>query len=117
MSREHDFLNLVALIQQSRASAIKSVNTELINLYWNVGAYISKRIASANWGEKTVDELALFIQNNHPDLKGFNKRGLYRMRQFYDTYSDKAIVSPLATQLQNTDYKHNAIMSLAMTIR
>lgn len=115
MSQEPDFLNVIALIKQSRANALKSVNTEMINLYWNVGAYISRKIASANWGEKTVEELAFFIQNNHPDLKGFNRRGLYRMRQFYETYRSEAIVSPAMAQLQNTEIKKDTIVSLPMT--
>ena len=59
---EKQFADIITLIKQSRVNAIKAVNTELINLYWNVGAYISKKVAAANWGQKTVDELAGFIQ-------------------------------------------------------
>lgn len=70
---------------------MKAVNTELINLYWQVGEYISRRIATASWGEKTVEELAFYLKRNHPELKGFNRRGLYRMKQFYDTYSKSAL--------------------------
>ena len=58
---DKEFAEIIELIKQSRATAIKAVNTELINLYWNVGAYLDKQLANANWGEKTVDELASFI--------------------------------------------------------
>lgn len=109
------FKDIVALIQQSRNNAVKAVNTELINLYWNVGAYISKKIAAANWGEKTVEELASFIQKNHSELKGFNKRGLYRMRQFYETYNQLPIVTPAVAQIQNTEIQNNTIVSSVMT--
>ncbi|MCH5685471.1 PDDEXK nuclease domain-containing protein [Niabella sp. W65] len=94
------FSDVINLIQQSRVNAIKTVNTELINLYWNVGAYIKQKLSVAEWGDRTVDELAGFIQKNNPDLKGFNRRGLYRMVQFYDTYAQTQFVSPLATQVQ-----------------
>jgi hypothetical protein len=87
----------------------------MINLYWNVGAYIKKQLASAGWGEKTVDELADFIQKNHPDLKGFNRRGLYRMKQFYETYSSMSFVSSLMTQIQISDFKESGIVSSTMT--
>ncbi len=40
-----------------------------------------------DWGEGTVDELANFIALKMPSLTGFNRRGLYRMKQFYETYS------------------------------
>ena len=48
------FFEIVQLIKQSRNNALKAVNTELVNLYWNVGAYISKQLANASWGEKTL---------------------------------------------------------------
>jgi predicted nuclease of restriction endonuclease-like (RecB) superfamily len=104
---QKQFAAIIALIKQSRVMAIKAVNTELINLYWNVGAYISNRIANAGWGDKTVSDLAAVIQKNHPELKGFNRRGLYRMKQFYEIYNDTSIVSPVVTQLQLPENKSN----------
>jgi hypothetical protein len=65
-----------------------------------VGAIIRKRLATAGWGEKTVDELAEFIQRNHPELKGFNRRGLYRMKQFYETYASATFVVSVPGQIQ-----------------
>lgn len=106
-----EFTGIIELIKQSRAAAIKAVNTELINLYWNVGAYISKRIVSANWGEKTVDELAAFIQKNHPELKGFNRSGLYRMKQFYETYVLTSFVAPVVTQIQIAENEDDKIVA------
>jgi hypothetical protein len=41
---------------------VKAVNKEMINLYWNVGQYISNQVLNATWGDKTVDDLAHFIQ-------------------------------------------------------
>lgn len=112
---DNQFADIIELIKQSRAAAIKAVNTELINLYWNVGAYISKRLTEANWGEKTVDELAVFIQKNHPELKGFNRRGFYRMIQFYETYSSSAFVAPVVRQMQNTENRDTEIVSALWT--
>lgn len=112
---QYNFSAVVALIQQARAAAVKAVNVELINLYWNVGAHISHQLKTQNRGSKTVDELAVFIQTDHPDVKGFNRRGLYRMKQFYETYVSAAFVSPLATQLQVIENQGNEIVSSAMT--
>lgn len=112
---EKQFADIIQLIKQSRTNAIKAVNTELINLYWNVGAYINMQLSNANWGEKTVDELADFIQKNHPELKGFNRRGLYRMKQFYETYTSTAFVSSIRAQLQIADNQSAEIVSSAMT--
>ena len=100
---EQKFTDIILLIQQSRSNAIKAVNVELINLYWNIGAYIKQKLSVSDWGDKTVDELAKFIQKNNPELKGFNRSNLYRMIQFYDTYDSVEFVAPLAQQLQNNE--------------
>jgi predicted nuclease of restriction endonuclease-like (RecB) superfamily len=101
------FAEVVTLIQQARQRAFQAVNTELIELYWRVGEYISRKLASAAWGEGVVEQLARYIAQEHPDWKGFERRNLFRMRQFYETYRDDEIVSPLVTQLSWT---HNLII-------
>ena len=105
----NDFINVVNLIQEARENAIRKVNEELILLYWNVGKYISEQLESQKWGSSYVDELASFISENCPDVKGFNRRGLYRMKQFYETYKDKEFVSTLLTQISWSN--HLAILS------
>ncbi len=98
---------------QARYNAIKNVNTELVKLYWNIGEYISKKLASAEWGDAVVDQLADYIQIKHPEFKGFTRRGLYRMRQFYETYRQKDIVSAVLTQISWTN--HLLILSKTKT--
>jgi predicted nuclease of restriction endonuclease-like (RecB) superfamily len=87
------FSDILTLAQQARNSAYKNVNAELINLYWQIGEYISFKIESSEWGMNVVDKLADFIQKKSPDLKGFDRRGLYRMKQFYETYSPQQIIN------------------------
>ncbi|MEI5984418.1 PDDEXK nuclease domain-containing protein [Sphingobacterium sp. PU5-4] len=101
------FTEIISLIQQSRNKAIKAVNVELINLYWNIGAYIKQKLSVAEWGDKTVDELAQFIQKNNPELKGFNRRGLYRMIQFYETYQHVEFVASVKRQFQHADNQYD----------
>lgn len=115
LSQQQNFSEIVLMIRESHSNAVKAVNTELINLYWNVGQYISKQLASATWGDKTVEELATFIQKEYPEIKGFNRRGLYRMKQFYETYTSMSFVSSPMTQMQNTDNKTDGIVSSSMT--
>ncbi|MEZ0484974.1 PDDEXK nuclease domain-containing protein [Fibrella aquatica] len=83
-----DFSEVVTLIQQARQRAIASVNRELIDLYWNVGAYISKKVEASEWGDSVIMQLADYIQRQQSDLKGFSYRGLYRMKSFYEAYRD-----------------------------
>jgi predicted nuclease of restriction endonuclease-like (RecB) superfamily len=111
-----EFTGIIRLIKRSQQRAVQAVNTTLITLYWNVGKYISRRIETAAWGEKTVSTLANYIREKEPELKGFDRRGLYRMKQFYETYASvSTIVSPLVTQLLITDNEDDEILTPAVT--
>lgn len=82
-------------------------------MYWKVGKYLSGLCEGASYGDKVIDDVAEYISKAAPSIKGFNKRGLYRMCRFYETYRDDEIVSPLVTQLSWTN--HLLIMSKAKT--
>ncbi len=101
-----DFKHVVSLIQTARVRAYAKVNEELINLYYNVGKFVSQKAASAEWGTGVVDRLAQFIKENHPEIKGFTRRGLYRMKQFYETYKDSEFVTTLLTQIPWSAHLH-----------
>jgi len=98
----NDFLQIVQLIQATRYRALSSINSELVNLYWQVGQYVSTRLEKASWGDGTVAELAEYIKKHHPEIKGFDKKNLYRMCRFYQTYNDMRFVAPLVRQIQET---------------
>src|SRR5580692_5805140 len=115
MKRETQFLEVVGLIQRSKTKAYQSVNAELINCYWQVGEYISRRIADAIWGDKSIVDLAKFIEKFHPDLKGYNRRGLYRMKQFYETYCATQLVVSGNRQIQGSESQGHAIVSTVLS--
>ena len=100
---------LIEIIETSRKNALRKVNEELIRMYWLVGEYLSIESKSVAFGDKYIDTIAKEIQDMFPGIKGFNRRGLYRMKQFYELYKDNPIVSPLVTQLSWTN--HLLIMS------
>ena len=104
-----DFNKIIAIIEDSRSRAIKAVNAELIRMYWNVGEYLSALCANAAFGDKVIDEVAAYIAGSGTKVKGFNRRGLYRMKQFYETYRGDEFVSALLTQISWTN--HLQIMS------
>lgn len=108
------FTEIIVLIKQSRTNAIKAVNAELINLYWNIGEYISKKIGESEWGDSVVRELAKHIQQNEPEIKGFSDKNIWRMKQFYETYKDFPQLSALVS---NISWSHNlAIFSRCKTV-
>jgi predicted nuclease of restriction endonuclease-like (RecB) superfamily len=104
---EAGFTEIVQLIDTARQRAVQTVNAALIDLYWQVGAVISRKIAAAEWGDGVVDQLAAHIARTHPGLRGFTRRNLFRMRQFHDLYRDATDAVVLVRQLPWT---HNLII-------
>jgi predicted nuclease of restriction endonuclease-like (RecB) superfamily len=104
---EPSFHEIIGFIETARQRAFQAVNTELIGLYWRIGEYISRKLETAAWGEGVVDELARYIARHEGDLKGFTRRSLFRMRQFYETYHRDKKVAPLVRQLPWT---HNLLI-------
>jgi predicted nuclease of restriction endonuclease-like (RecB) superfamily len=96
---ERGFVEVAQLITQARQRAVQAVNTQLIELYWQVGAYISLKIERAEWGEGVVSQLAAYLAQTQPGLRGFTRPNLFRMRQFYEAYRNDEKVSPLVRQL------------------
>ncbi len=91
------FDEVLALIDAARRRAYQAVNAELVSLYWQLGEYISKKIASAEWGDGVVEELAATIARRYPGMHGYTRRNLFRMRQFYEAYRGDQKVSALLT--------------------
>ena len=106
-SPEGTFSEIAQLIEVKRTRAVRAVNTELIDLYWEIGKILSHKIEYEQWGKKVVDELAAYLKQNHPALSGFSRANLMRMRQFHNTYRDFPKVAPLVRQLS---WSHNLLI-------
>jgi len=104
---ERGFSEVVGLIATSQQRAFQAVNTTLIDLYWQVGEYISRKIEAAEWGDGVVPRLAAYIARTQPGMRGFTTSNLFRMKKFYETYRNEAISAPLAHQLP---WSHNLII-------
>lgn len=103
------FEEIIMIVENAKERAYRKVNEELILMYQEVGKYISQKTKEASYGSGFVNNVAEFFSTNYPELKGFNRRGLYRMKQFYELYSNDEKVSTLLTQLSWSN--HLTIMS------
>lgn len=109
------FAEVALLIREARQRAYTAVNSAQIDLYWQLGAYISAKISAASWGEKTVASLATYLAEHHPDLRGFTRASLFRMRQFFEAYRNAGpIVATLSRQLAWSH--HLAILGRCKTL-
>lgn len=102
LTPNHDFAELSQLIEERRGRVTRLMNTELIDLYWELGKRIELRIAAHGWGRATVTELADYLASHIPGLRGFSSSNLWRMRQFYETWKDAP--EKLATLLRELSW-------------
>jgi predicted nuclease of restriction endonuclease-like (RecB) superfamily len=104
-STETTFRELLVQIQQTRQKVFAQANTSLMELYWHIGHTISEKVQREAWGKGVVSELAHYIAQHAPEVKGFSDKNLWRMKQFYETYKGDEQLSALARVLPWT---HNA---------
>ena len=100
---QNTFGKVIDIIKTAKSNTYRKVNEELIKMYWLVGKFVSEETKEASYGDAYVNELSACIQKAFPGIKGFNRRGLYRMKQFYETYAGFEKVSPLVTQISWTN--------------
>jgi len=100
---ENDFTNFVkeikAKILSSQYEALKAVNKELINLYWDIGKDIVEKQEKFGWGKAIVQNLSNELQKEFIGIKGFSERNLWNMRNFYLEYKDNSKLQTLSAQI------------------
>ncbi len=94
-------------IKAAQATALKFVNHELINLYWDIGEIIAARQKEEGWGKSIVEKLASDIQSDFPAIKGFSARNIWYMRQLYQCYQKNL---NLQTLFVTINWTHNIII-------
>ena len=127
-SQSEDFAQVLQIIEQRRTRAAQAINHESVLTAWEVGAFVSNRIKNAAWGSKVVQQLAEYIHTQNPTLKGWSRRTIYKMVQFYENYSSIQFVeraSSLKLLSPKSDFEivptesaqigHNVIVSPAVT--
>ena len=95
IEKQFEFIN--SLIERHRSSAIALVNTEAMQMNWEIGQYISLQLKTARWGTKVVSDLADYLKRQSPKRRGFGKRHLYNMVKFYDTYSTETFAKIISS--------------------
>ena len=88
-----DFASVLQIIEQNRSQAVQAINHASVLTAWQVGAFVSVRIKNASWGSKVVQQLAEYIHTQNPILKGWSKRTIYKMVQFYETFTTEQFIA------------------------
>lgn len=96
LAGNNDFKNWVSRLKQDiRSAQFKAaikVNTELLRLYWRMGADICEKQKSASWGDGWLKELSRELMDEFPDMKGFSYRNLRYIRQWHEFYNQHCLI-------------------------
>ncbi len=92
-------------IRDAQTKALQAVNKELVALYWDIGKGIVEKQRTEKWGDGIVAKIAHDLQNRFPGIKGFSERNLWKMRDFYVSYSVNEKLQPLVAEI---GWTHNA---------
>ncbi len=95
----HFLLEIKTRIREAQYAALKAVNNELIQLYWDIGKKIVEQQEKHGWGKAIVETLAKDLQLEYQGIKGFSARNLWNMRNFYLVYKSNEKLQPLVAEI------------------
>lgn len=85
----HWIKDLKSKIHEARRKVAFSINSQIIELYWELGKYIADKQEKSNWGSSFIETVAIELGHEFPEIKGLSRRNLYAMCQLYKFYSTK----------------------------
>jgi len=100
-------MELKQRIRSAQYEALKAVNREMINLYWDIGQIIVTQQQGASWGKSVVEQLAKDLQAEFPGISGFSAANLWRMRLFYESYVNNEKLAPMVREI---GWSHNLVI-------
>jgi predicted nuclease of restriction endonuclease-like (RecB) superfamily len=80
---------LKSKIHEAKRKVAFSVNTQLLELYWEIGKDISFKRENSDWGSNFIVAIEVELRREFPEMKGFSRRNLYAILQWYTFYSAK----------------------------
>ena len=88
LQAQFEEIRQIITIHQSKA--LQEVNLEDLLMRWKIGQYVSTRLKTQEWGSKVVTQLSEFLSSGECSLRGYSRRNLYNMVEFYETYSSES---------------------------
>jgi predicted nuclease of restriction endonuclease-like (RecB) superfamily len=90
---------IVDRIQAARYAMQKTVSKETVLLYWDLGKSVSEKAKQAGWGKSVVEQLSKDLQQQFPGVRGFSARNIWRMKTFYEFYTQNEKLPPLVAEI------------------
>lgn len=96
-----------ARVHAAQQRATLAVNSELLQLYWNLGRDILDRQEREGWGAGVVDQVSVDLRAAFPEMRGFSRANLMYMRAFAEAWPEADFVQQPVGQLP---WGHNLVL-------
>jgi predicted nuclease of restriction endonuclease-like (RecB) superfamily len=100
--------DLKAKIASAKSKVAIAVNSQLIELYWEIGKEVSQKTIHANWGSNVIEQISIDLRADFPEMKGFSRRNLYSVKQWFEFYNQKFEFVPQA--VAQIPWGHNRLI-------
>ncbi len=111
LSEHNDYIsflkNIKLEIQSARIRVSKTVNRELISLYWKIGEAIVEKQEKLGWGKSVVEQLSEDIRKEFEGIRGYSARNLWDMKRFYEQYQHSPKLRQLVAEIP---WGHNLLI-------
>ncbi|MFH0879914.1 MAG: PDDEXK nuclease domain-containing protein [Lentisphaerota bacterium] len=109
--------DLKARVDSARLSAARSVNRDVILLYWDIGGGIVEKQQTLGWGDSVVELVSSDLRRAFPGSSGFSPQNVWRMLQFYRTHTDKLFLSQAVREWEKKGQKTPSPEELSQLVR
>jgi predicted nuclease of restriction endonuclease-like (RecB) superfamily len=86
-------------IVQTRHIAVRKINSELINLYYQIGKAIYTKQKESTWGDNFISQVEQDLKESFPDMSGFSRANLFYMKKFYVFFGEKEKIPQAVVQI------------------
>lgn len=80
---------LKSKISSARNKLAFSINSQVLELYWELGKDIAEKQQNSSFGSSFIEQVAEELKRDFPEIKGLSRRNLYAILQWYKFYSQK----------------------------
>jgi len=96
---------LKARVRESQARVARTVNRELVMLYWSIGREIVQQQKVSGWGDDVVGRISADLTADMGGARGFSRRNLFYMRRLAVLWPEPEKVQPLAALIGWTHHQ------------
>ncbi len=95
-------------IRSARNKLVFSVNSQVLELYWELGKDIAEKQQQSSFGSNFIEQISEELKRDFPEIKGFSRRNLYAILQWYKFYMTKYQFVP--HRVAQIPWSHNRII-------